>query len=290
MTSGGDDYGSGGPEPHLGPRADSLAEAPERPSDSETGLRFIYSSLSELASRYHLTDVIVVLEGEHSRPQIFRLDHKAVSTSFVAQYGDVPGVYCEPRVVPASELEAVRSACQRALRVQQTQYLETHDPTATAEPALADAAPTIAVWTRAYSTLRVTVARVLERLYEAPRPAPGPRVNLSKLLVAVDAAVLLMTLVGAHGPVRFVLGLVLGLVIPGWAIVGLINFKNAALEVSLTLATSLALLMIAAQIMITLNLWHPVLLEEFTCLVCLPSLLWQSAWRPKRRRHARSTT
>ena len=58
--------------------------------------------------------------------------------------------------------------------------------------------------------------------------------------------------------------------------VGLLKLRNAALELGLAIAVSLALLMVAAQLLITLDLWHPVTLEELTCLACLPSLIFQS--------------
>jgi hypothetical protein len=34
--------------------------------------------------------------------------------------------------------------------------------------------------------------------------------------------------------------------------------------------------MVAAQIFITLNFWHPIVLEEITCLLCAPALVAQS--------------
>jgi hypothetical protein len=79
-----------------------------------------------------------------------------------------------------------------------------------------------------------------------------------------------------HGSVRFVFGLVLGIAIPGWSIVGLLRLRYAALEIGLTMATSFALIMVSAQILITAHLWHLVAFEEFICMLCLPSLLWQS--------------
>jgi hypothetical protein len=102
------------------------------------------------------------------------------------------------------------------------------------------------------------------------------RAIISTALVLVDVATFVMTMANIHGSGRFFLGLVFGLAIPGWSVVGLIKLKNAALEVGLTLATSLSLIMILAQFMMTLNLWHPVLLQELLCGLCLPSLWWQA--------------
>jgi O-antigen/teichoic acid export membrane protein len=106
------------------------------------------------------------------------------------------------------------------------------------------------------------------------------RRSVSMSLVVIDVAVLALTLAHVQGPARFVFGLVLGAVIPGWSVVGLFRLAHPALEVSLTVAVSFVLLMLAAQVLITVHEWHLVGLEEATCAVCLPSLLWQS--RPGR--------
>ena len=99
---------------------------------------------------------------------------------------------------------------------------------------------------------------------------------LSQAALFTDCLVFLLTIGEVHGPIRFVSGLVLGLFIPGWSVVGRLRLRNAALELGLAIAASLAILMVAAQLLITLDLWHPVALEELTCLVCLPSLISQS--------------
>lgn len=114
-----------------------------------------------------------------------------------------------------------------------------------------------------------------------------PRAFVSLLLLAVDLTVLDMTVGNVHGPVRLVLGLVLGCFVPGWSIVGLLKIGNSWLEIALTVAVSLALLMVVAQVLITMNAWHLVLLQEVTCEVCLPSLIWQSRGRRRARRQAR---
>lgn len=105
------------------------------------------------------------------------------------------------------------------------------------------------------------------------------RAFASGLLLGIDVLLLILTTSGVHGPVRFALGLILGLVIPGWSIVGLLRLGNVPLEVSLTLAVSLALLIATAQIMMTFHLWHPITLEELICLACIPSLFTQAFLR-----------
>jgi hypothetical protein len=113
------------------------------------------------------------------------------------------------------------------------------------------------------------------------------RALVSFTLLLADLVLLSMTVGSVHGPVRFVLGLILGCFIPGWSLVGLLKIGNAWLEFSLTVAVSLALLMVIAQILITTNNWHLLVLEEVTCAVCLPSLIWQSLGRPRLRRQER---
>jgi hypothetical protein len=110
----------------------------------------------------------------------------------------------------------------------------------------------------------------------SPFLTPISRSYVSRALAVVDVVTLVMAMANVHGPARFFVGLIFGVVIPGWSVVGLLKLKNAALEIGLTLATSLSLIMILAQIMITVHLWHPILLQEILCLLCFPSLWWQS--------------
>lgn len=118
-----------------------------------------------------------------------------------------------------------------------------------------------------------------------PNTVNGRRVNsrtrrmravVSTTLLAADVAVFIMAVGDFHGPVRLALGLVLGAVITGWSVIGLLNLGDMALEIGLTVAVSLALLMVIAQIMLTLDAWHPVALQEAICVICGPSLIWQS--------------
>jgi uncharacterized membrane protein len=106
------------------------------------------------------------------------------------------------------------------------------------------------------------------------------RRRFTQFLVDVDVAVLVMAFSNTLGPVRFFLGLILGVFVPGWSIIGYLKLKNAGLEISLSIATSLALVMVCAQIMITSHLWHLVAFEEILSIACLIPLLHQStrAW------------
>ena len=108
------------------------------------------------------------------------------------------------------------------------------------------------------------------------------RATVSMSLLVADLVVLIMTVENLHGPVRLVLGLILGLVVPGWSVVGLLRLANAALEVGLTVAVSLASCMVVAQVLLTVHAWHLVVFQEVTCVLCLPSLIWQLHLGPRR--------
>jgi uncharacterized membrane protein len=95
-------------------------------------------------------------------------------------------------------------------------------------------------------------------------------------LLGVDVLLFVLTLSNVGGPWRFALGLAFAVTTPGWSLVGLLNLKDSALETGLSVAVSLALLMVCAQAMMALRIWHPVALEELACLICAPSLILQS--------------
>jgi hypothetical protein len=266
------------------PQGDSLRAALETLSTSESGLGFIYSALALLVERFDLLDVVIVLEDENGGTQVFRNGGKAVSKNFAAQLGVVPGVYCEPRVVVADDLEIVRYSCQRELSRHQARLGGSQERGAHFYDRRAEVAtPRAAVTRNVADTNRVNVAaQGVPRTFATLPRTRNTRETISTLLAIIDVMTLALTVTNIDGPVRFLFGLILGIVIPGWSVVGLIKLKNAALEVGLTMASSLAFVMIAAQLLITWKFWHPIVLEEFTCVVCLPSLLWQSGSRPRR--------
>ena len=113
-------------------------------------------------------------------------------------------------------------------------------------------------------------------------PSGRARATVSISLLLADLVVLIMTVESLHGPVRLVLGVILGLVVPGWSVVGLLHLENASLEVGLTVAVSLASCMVVAQVLLALDAWHLVVFQEVMCVLCLPSLTWQSHLRPRR--------
>jgi hypothetical protein len=262
----------------------SLQGALDVLASSESGVGFIYSALALLVDRFHLLDVVIVLEDQSAGTQIFRYGGKAVNKNFAAQFGVVPGVYCEPRVVAADDLEVVRAACQQELLLHQTRLVGFHETRAQLgdrhDESLIDQA---AAERNVEIVGRPHVARsALSRVTVTRSPERNARRRISVILAIVDVATLLLAATNVDGPVRFFLGLVLGIFIPGWSVVGLIKLKNAALEVGITMAVSLSLLMLCAQVLITARLWHLALFEDFTCVVCLPSLMWQSGVRLRR--------
>jgi hypothetical protein len=252
---------------------------------SQKGLGFIYSALDLLSARYRLTDAIIVLERQDATTQAFRLGRRAVSTEFVTRYGAEPGLYCEPPVVATKDVDLVMSMCRqvlvgqplgsRAVRPQQEtfghsdQNFEVHE-THVESGGIGELR--VGVDLKKYLTGRLTPSRTRDA-----------RQVVSLLLFVVDAVTLALTLAHVHGPIRFVAGLILGLAIPGWSVIGWAGLKNAALEVSLTMTTSLALIMITAQVLMTINLWHLEGFEIAACVVCLPSLFGLARFSRRRR-------
>ena len=107
--------------------------------------------------------------------------------------------------------------------------------------------------------------------------APGRRwrAGTAWAVLVVDVLALYAAVTDLHGTIRLVLGLALVLVVPGWSVVGLLRLADPMLEAGLTLAVSLALYVVAAQVLLTLHAWHLVALQEAVSVACIPLLLWQ---------------
>ncbi len=103
------------------------------------------------------------------------------------------------------------------------------------------------------------------------------RSAVSIVVLLADILMLYASVAYVHGPARVLLGFALVGVIPGWSIVGLVRLGDPALEIGLTVAVSLAVCMVSAQVLIALHAWHLVALQEVLCLICLPSLVWQTS-------------
>jgi hypothetical protein len=211
---------------------------------------------------------------------------KRVSHRLSAHLDGASGLFTSPNfAVPVSESDVVFLACQGAFRVHHLRFSATgdHVPLEALDksiPAVDFGSVKAPDFPSDEDVGAVISTRGTGR--DSARPPTGSdarsasRQLLSIVLVIVDIVIFILATADLHGLVRYILGIVLGLVIPGWSAVGLLKLENAALEMSLVLASSLTFVMIAAQIMITLHQWHPVAFEEILCVVCLPPLLYQS--------------
>ncbi len=114
------------------------------------------------------------------------------------------------------------------------------------------------------TTARGPSAEVIADLRRARTRA---RVDLA--LVTLDVVAFALALAGTGGPVRFGVGVAFGLLVPGWALVGFVRLKSLPLELGLTLATSLAVVMVLAQLMMTFHLWDPEGLMVWLSAACV---------------------
>jgi uncharacterized membrane protein len=76
----------------------------------------------------------------------------------------------------------------------------------------------------------------------------------------------------SSGPLHFVVGLVFLFFVPGWSIVGHLRLKNGALEISLSLGLSLALLLLVSEAALSWHFWHLVTLQKIVEGLCILSL------------------
>jgi hypothetical protein len=76
-------------------------------------------------------------------------------------------------------------------------------------------------------------------------------------LLLVDIISVALVAAGQVGPVRFAVTLIAVLTVPGWAVVAHLDLRWPAAEVALTLAISLAVLLVMGQSMMGLRAWHP---------------------------------
>jgi hypothetical protein len=261
-----DDNGHSHQDPHLDPLETSLEELKDR----EKGLSFVYGALDLISGRHELTDAVVVLVNESLGTQIFRLGGKRVPTWSADRLA--PGLYCWPDSVPSAERELVYRACQQAF----SEHVLRRSAATERSGSGARSGPHELHPSSPLEGLDAS-SGVTDEIEDAT--GVSARGLISRALLFIDVAAFFTSVADGHGVLRYVLGLVLGVVIPGWSVVGLLKLNNAALEFALTVAASLAMVMVAAQILITVHLWHPIVLEELTCLLCAPALLLQSQVR-----------
>ena len=130
-----------------------------------------------------------------------------------------------------------------------------------------------------------------ERAYSSSPAVTGAsrwvkyRARTALLLLLLDVITLVVAVGGVHGHLRFVTGLAMALTVPGWSVVGFLDLRNAPLVIGVTVSVSLSLLMLLAQVIMALHMWHLFGLEVAVGLTCVPLLTWQaSGWRRSRSR------
>jgi len=264
----------------------------EELATEHTGLGFIYASLDMLATRYGVDDVTIVLASDSLGAQMFRLERRAISTRLANELRSRPGIYCTPDVVPPSDLEAVYNACERSLPSKLDRFSSAHAPASSTHSSMVRIDDLKPLYIRLRTKLGESMTTFRNFAAVSQRgagifDAKSIRAYVSQFLIVLDIVVFIMAMADVHGPVRLFLGLIFGIIVPGWSIVGFLRLESAALEFGLTIAVSLSLLMIAAQVLITLSLWHLVAFEEITCAGCLPFLWLQSRQQRRLGQHSR---
>jgi len=240
---------------------------------------FIYEAIALLAARHSLSDVVIVIDDEKVGIQAFRLGGRAVGPDQAGVLSQGPGVYCSPSTVPDVDKRILLEACQSELVRLRTFEPRTDPPQPPAHRSRESALP-LSRAPHLGPLQRFTIAEGDDDWRDEPRRGGAhSRRSFSRFLVFVDVLSLVLALMNIHGSLRFLFGLILGVAVPGWSIVGLLRLRNTALEIGLTLATSFSILLISAQILMTAHLWHLVGFEMLLCLVCLPSLWTQSRRR-----------
>jgi len=97
-------------------------------TNNELGIGFVYSLLELVAKRYELRDVTVTLVHETTGLQSFRLGQKNVDPDILASHGVRGGIICDPDIIPESERDAIRTACQLSLSLHLARYSSARDP------------------------------------------------------------------------------------------------------------------------------------------------------------------
>jgi hypothetical protein len=244
---------------------------------STSGVAFIYASMSVFVSRFETRDVVVVLDDGREGTQLFRYEGQAISTRQHSLIHSPPGAYSDPPTASQSDLNLLYERCQNELEGLR---------------AVGDASTSVLPFRRFRAPSAVSP---VESLSESPphsspdvyeieqKRESGPeggsaRVMISRLFVFVTVMNILFAAFDWTGPVRYLFGLALGVAIPGWAMVGRLKLHDAALEVGLSIASSLAILIISAQALITIHFWHLTVYDIVLSFAVLPSLLNQSHW------------
>jgi hypothetical protein len=257
----------------------SLDSALDRLRAEQSGIVFIYSAMDLFVAHFELNDLVIVFHDGHAGTQIFRWGGKPISPDRKSLITATPGVYCYPNLNEVDDVDLLFEWCR-----QEFDDLRSRG----------DASTGVISPRPFHERPRKTQKRIDEELNASAvsveadvedRQVEGSQFGVetwraltSKVFVYITLANILLALLDVSGSIRYVLGLLLGLAIPGWSIVGLIHFRDTALEIALSMAASLAIVMVGAQLLVTLHFWHLEAFEVFLCLACLPSLMHQAKW------------
>ncbi len=254
-----------------------LAFVLDRLRASQSGVAFIYSAMAIVVSRHGLNDMVVVVHDGREGNQIFRYAGKPISPDRIFLVHAPPGVYCDPELADDPEVAILFERCRREF-----ESLRSVGDAATgvishrryrAAPGIASPEVT------SYEQFDVVLEEAVELSKHVLTDAFINRLVISRVFVFVVVVNLLFDALNLTGSLRFLFGLLLGVAVPGWSIVGLMNLRNVALEISLSIAASLSVVLVSAQLLITIHCWNLGLYEAVLCCACLLSLLTQSRWR-----------
>jgi hypothetical protein len=254
----------------------SFGEELDRLRVTTSGVAFIYASMSLFVSSYGVRDVVVVLDDGLEGTQLFRYGGKAISARQNALITSPPGAYSDPPTAWHGELDLLFERCRIEF-----EGLRTVGGTATRTPPLRRFRVSSDANGADRSRKPIRTSSPEEYEFEPRRSGPDgefARVVVSRIFVFVTVLNIFNAVIGWTSPVRYLCGLALGIAIPSWAIIGRLKLDDVALEAGLSLATSVAILIVSAQVLITIHFWHLTAFDVLLSFAVLPSLLHQSLW------------
>jgi hypothetical protein len=89
------------------------------------------------------------------------------------------------------------------------------------------------------------------------RPRARARDAVTAAMLLIDLTALALVTAGVGGAVRFLIGMVVALAVPGWAVVSHLDLRWPAAEVALSTAGSLAAVLLVAQLTVMTRAWQP---------------------------------
>lgn len=83
------------------------------------------------------------------------------------------------------------------------------------------------------------------------------RRRISLTLSVLSSLEVILLLANRASPIFMFVGLITVSIVPGWLMVGSLTRMSASLRIALTVTLSWAVMLLAAQICITVHLWYP---------------------------------